>query len=133
MAGTFNLTVVAPDGEILNKDVEFIVVPGEQGELGILPRHAPLIAGLDIGVMRYTLNGKVKKMAISGGFMEVLNNKVTILANAAERAEDIDVERAEAAKARAEKRLKEKDPETDILRAELALRRARTRLKAAQQ
>ncbi|NLI91043.1 MAG: F0F1 ATP synthase subunit epsilon [Peptococcaceae bacterium] len=130
MAGTFNFNVVAPDGQVLNKDVEFVVVPGENGELGILPNHAPLIAGLGIGVIRYTENGKISKVAISGGFMEVVHNKVTVLANTAETAENINVERAQAAKDRAEKRLKERQPDTDLVRAETALKRALARIKA---
>jgi F-type H+-transporting ATPase subunit epsilon len=130
MAGIFNFNIVAPDGQVLNKDVEFVVVPGENGELGILPNHAPLIAGLGIGVIRYTENGKVNKVAVSGGFMEVFHNKVTVLANTAEIAENIDVQRAQAAKERAEKRLKERQADIDLARAEIALKRAISRLKA---
>lgn len=132
MAGTFNFNVVAPDGQVLNKDIEFVVVPGENGELGILPNHAPLIAGLGIGVVRYTEGGKVKKLAISGGFMEVVNNKVTVIANTAETAEKIDLERAQAAKDRADRRMKERQPDTDIARAEVALKRAIARIKAVE-
>ncbi|MGI6451488.1 MAG: F0F1 ATP synthase subunit epsilon [Desulfitobacteriia bacterium] len=130
MAQTFNLKVVAPDGLVLNKDVEFVVVPGEGGELGILPNHAPLIASLTIGVIRYTVEGNVHKIAISGGFLEVVSNKVTVLANTAEIAENIDLERAKAAKERAEKRLRERQPDIDIQRAEVALKRAMARIKA---
>lgn len=130
MAGTFNFNVVAPDGQVLKKDVEFVVVPGEDGELGILPNHAPLIAGLGIGVIRYTEDGKVSRIAISGGFLEVIHNKVTVLANTAETAEKINVERAQAAKNRAEKRLQERQADTDLIRAEIALKRAVARLKA---
>jgi F-type H+-transporting ATPase subunit epsilon len=132
MAGTFNFNVVAPDGQVLNKNVDFVVVPSVNGELGILPNHAPLIASLGIGVIRYTEDGKVKRIAISGGFMEVVNNKVTVLANTAETSEDIDLERAQAAKERAEKRLQERQPDIDIARAEVALKRAIARLKAAE-
>lgn len=132
MAGTFNLKVVAPDGQVLNKDVEFAVVPGENGEIGILPNHAPLIASLGIGIIRYTENGKVNKIAISGGFMEVVKNKVTILANTAETSENINIERAQAAKERAEKRLRERQPDVDVARAEVALKRAVARIKAVQ-
>lgn len=130
MAGTFKLIIVAPAGQILNKDVEFVVVPGENGEIGILPNHAPLIAGLGIGVLRYTEDGKIHKTTVCGGFMEVVNNQVTVLANAAETAESLDSGRALAAKERAEQRLRERLPETDVLRAELALKRAVARLKA---
>jgi len=132
MAGTFNLNVVAPDGQVLNKDIEFLVVPGENGELGILPNHAPLIAGLVIGVIRYTEKGKVNKIAIGGGFMEVVANKVTILANTAETSEKIAVERALSAKERAEKRLEERQPGTDFQRAEVALKRAIARINAVE-
>lgn len=130
MAGTFNFVVVAPAGEVLNTEVEFVLAPGAEGELGILANHSPLIANLVIGVVRYTQNGKVEKMAISGGFLEVAQNKATILANTAELAESIDVARAEAAKERAEKRLGEKQAETDMIRAEVALKRAVARLRA---
>lgn len=129
MASTFNLNIVAPYGQILNKDVEFVVVPGEDGELGILANHAPLIAGLQAGVIHYMEDGKVYKVAVSGGFMEVLNNKVTILANTAEDAETIDAERALSAKERAEKRLQDKSSDIDVLRAEMALKRALARLR----
>ncbi|AFV03901.1 ATP synthase epsilon chain [Dehalobacter sp. UNSWDHB] len=130
MAGTFNFVVVAPAGEVLNTEVEFVLAPGAEGELGILANHSPLIANLVIGVVRYTQNGKVEKMAIGGGFLEVAQNKATILANTAELAESIDVARAEAAKERAEKRLGEKQAETDMIRAEVALKRAVARLRA---
>jgi F-type H+-transporting ATPase subunit epsilon len=132
MAGTFNFVVVAPAGEVLNTEVEFILAPGAEGELGILANHSPLIANLVIGVVRYTQNGKVEKMAIGGGFLEVAQNKATILADTAELAESIDVARAEAAKERAEKRLGEKQAETDMIRAEVALKRAVTRLRATE-
>ncbi|XCH78938.1 MAG: F0F1 ATP synthase subunit epsilon [Candidatus Dehalobacter alkaniphilus] len=132
MAGTFNFVVVAPAGEVLNTEVEFILAPGAEGELGILANHSPLIANLVIGVVRYTQNGKVEKMAIGGGFLEVAQNKATILADTAELAESIDVARAEAAKERAEKRLGEKQAETDKIRAEVALKRAVARLRATE-
>lgn len=132
MAGTFNFVVVAPAGEVLNTEVEFVLAPGAEGELGILANHSPLIANLVIGVVRYTQNGKVEKMAISGGFLEVAQNKATILADTAELAEAIDVARAEAAKERAEKRLGEKQAETDMIRAEVALKRAVARLRATE-
>lgn len=132
MAGTFNFIVVAPDGQVLNKDVEFVVVPGEGGELGILPNHAPLIASLGIGVIRYTENAKVNKIAVSGGFMEVFDNKVTVMASSAETSESINVQRAQSAKERAEKRIHEHRPDIDIIRAEHALRRAVARLRATE-
>ena len=132
MANTFYLSIVAPDGQIFGKDIEFVVVPGQEGELGILPNHARLIAALKPGVVRYTENDKVFKIAISGGFIEVADNKAIILANTAETADAIDVERARKAKDRAEKRLQEKSPELDVIRAEMALKRAVARLQAVE-
>jgi len=131
MAETLYFQVVSPYGTVINTDVQFVVVPGAEGELGFLPNHAPLISTLEIGVIRYTVDEKVKKMAVSGGFVEVADNKVVILAETAELAECIDVARAQAAKARAEKRLQDKQSETDLKRADLALRRAVARLNAA--
>ncbi len=125
---TFNLNVVAPNGQILDKEVEFVVLPSDDGELGILANHAPLIAGLQPGVMRYTEDGKVNKISVCGGFVEVVNNKVSVLASTAEKPEKIDVDRAMAAKERAQKRLQDKNPDVNLLRAEMALKRAVARL-----
>jgi len=132
MAGMFTLHVVSPEGNVLKEEAEFVVLPGGNGEIGILPNHAPLISTLEIGVIRYTVEGKVHKVATSGGFVEVADNKVTILANTAEPSEKIDVKRALAAKERAERRLSHPTEGTDLRRAELALLRAVARLKAAQ-
>jgi F-type H+-transporting ATPase subunit epsilon len=107
------------------------VVPAFEGYLGVLPNHAPLITQLGVGVVTYKVDGKAKKMAITGGFMEVTDNKMVILADNAELAEDIDIERANAAKERAERRLQEKAENLDHVRAQAALLRATTRLKAA--
>ncbi|HPZ42709.1 MAG TPA: F0F1 ATP synthase subunit epsilon [Bacillota bacterium] len=125
------LEIVTPQRKVFSEDVNFLVAPGSQGELGILPDHAPLITSLNIGIMRIEQDGQKFKVVVSGGFMEVRNNRTTVLANSAERAEEIDVARAQAAKKRAEERLASRSPEIDILRAELALRRALMRLKAA--
>ena len=137
MAGTFALRIVSPTGDLLNEDVEFVVLPSDLGELGILPNHAPLIAGLDIGVIRYTKESKINRVANAGGFVEVNNNTVTVLSDTAELSEDIDVERARRAKERAMKRLAERKDskdttEIDVKRAEVALRRAATRIKAVE-
>lgn len=127
---TQRLEIVTPQKKVFSEEVKFLVAPGTDGELGILPEHAPLITSLNIGVLRIQQEGKNIKVVVTGGFMEVRNSKVTVLANSAERSEDIDVARAEAAKQRAEQRLAAKSPEIDVLRAELALKRALTRLKA---
>ncbi len=132
MAGTFTLRVVSPEGQVVKEEVEFVVLPGESGELGILPNHAPLIAGLQIGVMRYTANGSVRKLALSGGFVEVGDNKATVLADTAEPGDMIDLARALAAKERAEKRLTQRTAEIDLRRAEFALRKAVARISAAE-
>jgi F-type H+-transporting ATPase subunit epsilon len=129
---TQRLEIVTPEKKVFSGDVNFVVVPGELGELGFLPNHAPLMSGLKIGVVRVQQEGKTFKVAVSGGFVEVRGNKVTILADTAERDQDIDRERAEAARERAERRLSEKASDLDTARAELALKRALNRLKALQ-
>ncbi len=129
---TQRLEVVTPEKKVYSEDVRFVVVPGVVGELGILPDHAPLMSGLKTGVMKVQQEGKTFKMAVSGGFVEVRSSRVTVLADSAERAEQIDRNRAEAAKARAEQRLATKSADVDVLRAEMALQRALNRLKALQ-
>lgn len=132
MAGTFALRVVSPEGNVLKDDVEFAVLPGEAGELGILPNHAPLIAGLNVGVIRYTKEGDSKRLAISGGFVEVADNQVTVLAETAEPGEMIDLTRALAAKERAEMRISQHRDDVDLRRAEFALKKAVARINAAE-
>jgi len=132
MAGTFSLLIVSPEGNVLKEDVEFVVLPGGLGELGILPNHAPLIAGLDVGVIRYTLNSTIKRVAIMGGFVEVVDNSATVLADTAELSEEIDLTRAVEAKERAMKRLAARSNEIDVRRAEYALRRAMARINASE-
>lgn len=132
MAGTLALRIVTPEGNVLKEDVEFVVLPGEAGELGILPRHTPLIAALKVGVLRYTSEGSTKRVALSGGFVEVGDNQVAVLAETAERGEMIDLARAVAAKERAERRLSERTNEIDLRRAEFALRKALARITAVE-
>ncbi len=126
------LEIVTPAKKLFSEDVRFVVVPGVMGELGILPEHTPLMSALKIGIVRFEQDGKTYKVAINGGFVEIRNNKVSILADSAERAEDIDRHRAEIAKERAEKRLASKTSDLDVARAEQALKRALNRLKALQ-
>lgn len=132
MADTFKLEIVTPE-KLVVKDVaaEEAQIPGLNGYLGILPGHAPLISELKSGELTYKANGASHKLAVAWGFVEVLPDKVTILAETAERPQEIDVPRAEKAKARAEERLKSNNPEIDYDRAEDALERAETRLKVA--
>lgn len=127
---TIEVSVVTPNGPVYESDVEMVITKAQSGELGILPGHIPMVAPLAIGVVRMKKNGKEQDLiAVSGGFLEVRPDKVTILAQAAERAEDIDVERALRAKERAEQRMKEQKVEDiDFRRAELALQRAINRL-----
>jgi F-type H+-transporting ATPase subunit epsilon len=127
---TLKLEVVTPERKVLSEDIYSLIVPAIEGYMGILPNHAPIISGLEPGVVKFKVNGNYRKMAISGGFLEVSVNKASILANTAELAEEIDVKRAQEAKERAEKRLKNKK-DIDVLRAELALKRALARLNAA--
>ncbi|MDD4776361.1 MAG: F0F1 ATP synthase subunit epsilon [Syntrophomonas sp.] len=133
MAGTFTLEVVTPEELLFKDEVQFLVVPETYGELGVLRNHAPMIAALDVGVLRYTdVDGRIKRMAISGGFMEVMNNEARVLAETAEPGDDIDVLRAKAAKERAEARLAAKAEDTNLARAEAALQRAIARIQAAE-
>jgi F-type H+-transporting ATPase subunit epsilon len=114
-------------------DVEMVIAPGAEGELGILPHHAPLITALQEGMMRVKrASGEEEVLAIHGGFMEVLPDHVTVLADTAERAEEIDLARAEEARQRAEELMKQhRDDKIDYARAEAAMRRSAVRLKVA--
>jgi len=121
--------VVTPERVVYSGQAEMVIARGVQGDLGILPNHMPLVSPLKTAPVRIKTEGdKEVLMAVSGGFMEVRGDKVTILAETAELPGDIDVDRAKAAKARAEKRLAEKYAELDVLRAERALQRAMARL-----
>ena len=129
---TFMLEIVTPEELLFKDEIQFVVVPEVNGELGVLRNHAPLIAALDVGIMRYTdSNGAIKKVAISGGFMEVMSNETRVLAETAERGSQIDVLRAKASRDRAEKRLSEHEASINQVRAQMSLARATARLKAA--
>lgn len=137
---TIKLEVVSPDRMVYSKDISMLIVRSTGGELGILPHHAPLVTGLIPHAMRVRLSGGDRDeelLAVAGGFMEVTPEKITVLATAAETAIEIDINRAEQAKARAEERIAQfhQDPEhaqdIDIDRAHLALDRALARLQAA--
>ena len=133
MAGTFMLEIVSPEELLFKDEVQFVVVPEVNGELGVLRNHAPMIAALNIGIMRYTDNdGAIKKIAISGGFMEVMYNEAKILAETAEAGSQIDVLRAKAARERAEARIAAKAADTNMARAEMALQRSIARIRAAE-
>lgn len=130
---TIKVSVVTPDGPVYESDVEMVSTKAQSGELGILPGHIPMVAPLQIGAVRLKKGGKTEYVAVSGGFLEVRPDQVTILAQAAERSEEIDVERAKRAKERAEERLRAQNQENiDFKRAELALKRAINRISVAE-
>jgi F-type H+-transporting ATPase subunit epsilon len=129
---TFRLEVVTAERMVFSDDVNMIVAWGAEGQLGILPHHAPLMTMLRPGDLLIRKGNEEEYLAISGGFLEVHPDKVLILADACERAEEIDVSRAEAAKRRAEDMLKARPPEVDAAAAEAALRRSLARLKVAE-
>lgn len=126
---SFSLDIITPGKKAFSGDVSYIKAPGVNGYLGVLPRHAPLLAALKIGELEVLAGDNREYYAISGGFMEVLENQVRVLAETAEPAREIDLERAEAAKRRAEGMLSIEDPKTDIVRASIALFRAINRIK----
>jgi F-type H+-transporting ATPase subunit epsilon len=133
MPDTFQLEIVTPTRLLVEEAAEEAQIPGASGYLGILPGHAPLISELGVGVITYKASGETHTLSVAWGFMEVLPDKVTILAEAAERPNEIDTGRAQQSKDRAEERLKSNDPETDYTRAEDALKRAETRLDVAKE
>jgi F-type H+-transporting ATPase subunit epsilon len=133
MANTFQLEIVTPSRLLVKDAAEEAQIPGLGGYLGILPGHAPLITELAVGVITYKASGATHTLSVAWGFMEVLPDKVTILAETAERPQEIDVERAQKAKDRAEQRLKSNDLQVDYTRAEDALQRAETRLNVAKE
>jgi F-type H+-transporting ATPase subunit epsilon len=123
--------VISAERVVFTDDVDIVVAPGAEGALGILPRHAPLLTALQVGELRIKKGEEETYIAIGGGFMEVLPDKVVILADTAERAEEIDTARAEAARARAESLLTQKPAGADFAALEGALRRSQIRLKVA--
>jgi F-type H+-transporting ATPase subunit epsilon len=131
MPDTFQFEIVTPEKLVVRDTAEEMQIPGKNGYLGILPGHAPLITELAVGEISYRRGGHTYYLSVAWGFAEVLPDKVTILAEKAERADEIDVHRAEEAKERAEERLKSGNPETDFNRAQTSLERAETRLKVA--
>jgi len=123
-----NVDIVTAEGRIFNGDADSVTAPGADGQLTILPMHAPLITSLDDGDLKYIDESGEHHVALLGGFMEVNANRVTVLANAAEDEGEIDEARAEEAMRRARQRLAERTGDIDIERALASLRRARVRL-----
>ncbi|SJZ47972.1 ATP synthase F1 subcomplex epsilon subunit [Selenihalanaerobacter shriftii] len=128
---TIQLDIVTPERVVYSEEVEMVVVPAMDGDLGILPKHAPLISGLNVGKIRFKNQGNETVVVTSGGFLEVKPDQVNVLADTAEFPDEIDIERAREAKQRAEKRLEQNSPDVNEIRAENALKRAINRMKVA--
>ncbi len=129
MEKSLQLEIVTPDKLVLSETVDYVGAPGYEGEFGVLPNHISFLSALQIGNLYYKKGGKNNYVFISGGFADVSNNKVTILAESAEKAEEIDIERARKAKDRAEARLAKREEEISYARAQAALQRAIARMK----
>lgn len=127
----FRLEIVTAERSVYSDEVDLVVAPGTEGELGILPRHAPLLTALSYGDLRIRKGSEEFDIAVGGGFLEVRTDKVVVLADMAERAEEIDVARAETARQRAQEQIALGPNVADLIRAEAALRRAETRLRVA--
>jgi len=127
-----SLEIVTPDRRVLTQEVEAVVLPGECGSFGVLPGHHPLLAALRPGRVKVRRGGKEDILSVGAGFVEVLPGRVNVLVTACERAGEIDLERARAARDRAGKRLRERGGGIDRERAERALERARARIRAAE-
>ena len=131
--GKLNLEVVTPAGIVANVEADIVVAPGTEGEFGVLPGHINFLSGIVPGELRYTNDDKTEYMAISSGFAEVSNDKVSVLVDSGEVAHEIDIERAQSALGRAKDRLakKRETDDIDFARAEAALQRAISRVKVA--
>ena len=127
-----HLEIVTAERVVMSDDVDQINAPTKDGRVGILPRHAPLLTVLDVGQLDIIKDGSTTSLAVSGGFMEVLPSRVTILADTAERADEIDEARAEAARRQAEERIAQRQSDQEMALAEAELRRALIRLRVAQ-
>jgi len=127
------LEVVTPEKQVVSEEAKIVVAPGSLGEFGVLVGHTPFLTTLKLGSIRYQdANGTERVIFVSGGFAEALPDKVTVLAESAERRRDIDTQRAKAALARAEKRVADKKEQIDFTRARAALERALHRIKIAE-
>lgn len=125
---TMRLDIITAEKLVYSDEVSSVVAPGSAGQLGILPNHAPLLTSLKPGELKVLKEGEESNIAVSGGFLEVLQNVVTILADTAERAEDIDFERAEAAMKRAQDKVDSSDSDMDLEKAIQALKRSQARV-----
>jgi len=128
---TIHLEIVTSDRKIVGLDVDEVIMPGKEGYLGVLPGHAPLLSELDIGQLMYRRGDMRHYLSMAWGFAEVLPDKVSVLAEIAERAEDIDRERANRARDRAKQRLQGQSGDIDLRRAQVALQKALIRIQVA--
>lgn len=127
-----DLEVITPAGTVVRVEADMVVAPGTEGIFGVLPGHTSFISGIVPGELHYTNGNKTEYMAVASGFAEVFNNRVSILVDSAEMAQNIDVKRAMSAMDRAKERLKKRDAgDTDFTRAEASLKRAYSRLKVS--
>ena len=131
MAEMFDLKIIEPDGMFYEGQASFLEFASVMGEMGVYANHIPLTTILTPGVVKIHNDGQVKKAAVMGGFIEIQKDRITVMAENAEWPDEIDVERAKAAKKRAEERLQKKDAGLDTARAEAALKRAMARISAA--
>lgn len=131
MAETFRLEITTAERRVLRADVEEAQIPARNGYIGVLAGHAPLLSEMEAGQVSYRGGGQTKHIAVSAGFVEVLPGQTRVLAETAEPAEEIDVARAQAARDRAEQRLRHPSPDIDLDRARTALARSLARLQAA--
>ena len=130
---TFTLEIATPERLLIREPVSEAQIPARQGEIGVRAEHAPLIAELGIGVLSYVAEGRHKELCVGGGVVEVLRDRVRVLADVAEHADEVDVKRAEEAMRRASERLSHPNLGLDVARALNALHRAQARLRAAGQ
>jgi len=131
MADPIQLSVVTPERSLLDESVDEVILPGRSGYLGVLPGHAPLFSELATGIVSFTAGGSRRTLALSGGFVEVIDNQVRVLADVAELSAGIDLERARLAASRAAERIESRDPAVDYARARASLERAETRISVA--
>lgn len=125
------LEIVTPDKVVVSTTADYVGATGVDGAFGVMPHHAPLLSALRVGELYYRQGTDTHWAFVSGGFIEVANNKVSVLAESAEMASDIDVDRAQQAKERAEERLRAPEQERDVMRAQAALQRAIERIRVA--
>lgn len=126
-----HLTVVTPERKLIDQEVEEVLLPGSEGYFGVLPGHAPMLSALKVGEISYRHGGRTRLLSVAWGFAEVLPERVRVLADVAERAEDIDAERAARAGERAENRLRQGGGSVDWDRARASLEKAMVRIRIA--